>query len=86
MHRVISKYAVSTLQDREPGQLLYSLSTLCDLMQSVAMEVMQGRNVQEEPCGRDDNVVSKNDTKENCQTLLVAYPVNSCDQNWGDCY
>ena len=73
MHRVILKYAVSTLPDREPGQLLYSLSTLCDLMQSVAMEVMQGRNVQEEPCGRDDNVVSNNDTKKNCQTLLVAF-------------
>ena len=42
-------YTVSTLQDREPGQLLYSPSTLCDLMQSVAMEVMQGRNAQEQP-------------------------------------
>ena len=49
MHRRMLKYAVSTLQDREPGQLLHSLSTLCDLMQSVAMEVMQGRNIQEQP-------------------------------------
>ena len=42
-------YTVSTLRDREPGPFPCSLSMLCDLMQSVAMEVMQGRNVQEQP-------------------------------------
>ena len=64
-------YTVSTLQDREPSQLFYSLSMLCDLMQSVAMGKMEDAShngVSEHP----QNLMS---TSSRCKLLLQYKPI-----------